>query len=53
LEKYIPTLAPAKLASGEVVMDAKWEDTSGDGYDDHYLTSTRYVTFLLTYKDLA
>lgn len=52
LEKHIPTLAPAKPASGEVVMDAVWEDTSGDGYDDHYLTSTRYVTFLVTYNDL-
>lgn len=49
LEEHVPTLAPSQTAEG-VVMDAKWEDTSGDGFDDHFQTVTRYASFLLTYN---
>lgn len=49
LEDGMPTKAPTKTAEGNI-MEVRWEDTSGDGYDDHYGTNTRYVTFLVTYK---
>lgn len=49
LEKHIPMLAPDKTADG-VVMEVRWEDTSGDAYDDHFQTTTRYASFLMTYK---
>lgn len=49
LENHIPSLTPSKTAEG-VVIDARWEDTSGDGFDDHFQTTTRYATFLITYN---
>lgn len=49
LEDRMPLLAPSKTAEGNI-MECRWEDTSEDGYDDHYKTNTRYVTFLVTYK---
>lgn len=49
LEDEMPSKAPVKTAEGNI-MECRWEDTSGDGYDDHYGTNTRYVTFLVTYK---
>lgn len=49
LTTWLPSQTPAKRM-GEVIIDCEWQDTSGDGYDDHYKTQTRYVTFLVTYK---
>lgn len=49
LEKWLPDNAPA-WHDGDWIMDCVWEDTSGDGFDDHYQTQTRYVTFLITYR---
>lgn len=50
LEDGLWPLAPVKTAEGWI-MECRWEDTSGDGYDDHYRTNTRYVTFLVTYRE--
>jgi hypothetical protein len=52
LEDWLPAQAPA-VFEGDVVMDCKWEDTFGDAYDDHYGTNTRFVSVLITYKDVA
>ena len=49
LEDLVPATAPTAHADGWI-MDTTWEDTSGDGYDDHYNTTVRYVTFLVTYR---
>jgi hypothetical protein len=50
LEDQVPPMAGVRTAEGNI-MDCRWEDTSGDGYDDHYGTNTRYVTFLVTYRE--
>jgi hypothetical protein len=52
LEDLVPATAPQQHADGWI-MDTKWEDTSGDGFDDHYGTTVRYVTFLVTYRPAA
>ena len=49
LEDQVPTRAPVAKTEGWI-MDCRWEDTSGDGYDDHYSTTVRYVTFLVTWR---
>lgn len=49
LENLMPTKAGVATAEGNII-ECRWEDTSEDGYDDHYATNTRYVTFLVTYK---
>lgn len=49
LQKHLPAQAPEKRAD-EVIIECEWLDTSGDGYDDHFKTETRYVTFLVTFK---
>lgn len=49
LEEHVPAQAPAKTDEF-IIIAAEWMDTSGDGYDDHYGTETRYVTFLVTFK---
>lgn len=52
LEDGIPAMAPDNSSEWvpDVIMEARWEDTSGDGYDDHFKTTTRFVTFLVTYN---
>jgi hypothetical protein len=49
LEDTVPGQAPVANAEGWI-MDCVWEDTSGDGFDDHYGTTVRYVTFLVTWR---
>ena len=49
LEDQVPPMAGVKTSEGNI-MECRWEDTSEDGYDDHFKTNTRYVTFLVTYK---
>ena len=49
LENVLPGKAGVSSPDG-YIMDVRWEDTSGDGYDDHYGTNVRYVTFLATYS---
>lgn len=49
LENRLPGRAPADNVEGHIT-DCRWEDTSGDGFDDHYGTTTRYVTFLVTWR---
>lgn len=49
LEDLLPLKAPTVTGEGNI-MECRWEDTSPDGYDDHFSTDTRYVTFLVTYK---
>lgn len=52
LSKHLPAQAPAKRED-EVIIECDWRDTSSDGFDDHYQTATRFVTFLVTYKTAA
>ncbi len=49
LEEHVPAQAPQSY-DGDWIMDCVWEDTSGDGFDDHFNTNVRYITFLVTYK---
>lgn len=49
LENRLPAMAPSSNVEGRIT-DCRWEDTSGDGYDDHYGTTTRYVTYLVTWR---
>jgi hypothetical protein len=49
LEDLVSQRAPVATTEGWI-MDCVWEDTSGDGFDDHYGTTVRYVTFLVTWR---
>jgi hypothetical protein len=46
LKTALPAAAPA-VVGGMSVYECRWEDTSGDGYDDHFKTVTRRVSFRL------
>lgn len=50
LETWLPGQAP-EVVDGEVIIDCAWQFTSGDGYDDHFRSTTRYVTVLVTFKE--
>lgn len=49
LADHVPAQAPA-VRPEAVIMECEYEETSGDGFDDHFQTDTRYVTFRITYK---
>lgn len=49
LENIVPTVNGEASSEGWIT-NCRWEDTSGDGFDDHYGTTTRYVTFLVTWR---
>lgn len=50
LEKWLPSQAPHTNSDG-VVMACEWQFTSGDGFDDHFGSTVRYVTVLVTFKE--
>lgn len=49
LEDDLPDAAPY-VEDGNHYMECRWEDSSADAYDDHFQTTTRYVTFLVTWR---
>jgi hypothetical protein len=49
LEKWLPSQAPARYQEDRI-MECDWQFTSGDGFDDHYRTTTRYVEVLVTFN---